>query len=164
MTSADIDASSTWEVNDHLTSTSYHKVQITNKKKEINVSGWISYWKHHTGLKVPSCCPGNKVDVNKSTAEQQVCHEIDSGKVVGAHVRIKDADKNVRFAIVPACKKCNNWENEVRPSREYLSPPPIPPYKFACSLSLLPSSDPILPAAPPCLAVQGSDSRRQQQV
>jgi hypothetical protein len=119
MSSVDIDASSTWKVEDHLAGTSYHKVQITNRKMNMNVSSWIAYWKHHTGLKVPRCCPGNKVDVNKSVAEQQICHEIDN--VVGAHVRIKDANGNVRFAIVPACKRCNNWENEVRTEERYVA-------------------------------------------
>jgi hypothetical protein len=132
------DIFSTWEVNDHLGGTSYHKIQMSNKKEGIHVQGWISYWKHHTGLEVPRYCPGNKVDVDKSTKGQTKAHRLEN--VVGAHVRIKDPDGNVRFAVVPACKKCNNVANEVRPSCYNLLHPP-------------PSSDPILPVESPRLAV-----------
>ena len=152
MSLVDVNSSISYEVTDHLAGTSYHKVQISNKKKDMKITSWISYWKHHTGLPLPRCCPGNSVDVNKPAGEQQVAHELHS--VVGAHVRIKDTEGNVRFGIVPACKTCNNWEvrKEIRlhtssQTTENLTYPPF-----------------FTERIPASLAVQGRHTCEQQQV
>jgi hypothetical protein len=36
------------------------------------------------------------------------------GNVVGAHVRLTDEEGNIKFAIVPSCKTCNNTHNEYK--------------------------------------------------
>ena len=92
----------------HIAGTSYHKVNYPYRDadgKSQTVASWIAYWQHHTGLPIPVCCPGRK-DLDQKDAHAMGEH------VKGAHVRLIDAQGNVKFAIVPSCSKCNNTNNE----------------------------------------------------
>lgn len=105
--------SATWEFDAHLNSTTHHGHPIyNNPTSDSDVTSWISFWRDKTGKDVPKFCPGvHPSDVRFATHAHEFGYKI-SGfkKVVGAHVRIKDATGNVRFGIVPACNKCNSAE------------------------------------------------------
>ena len=97
----------TWKVDKHIASTSYHKVKISR----LNIHSWAKFYKYYTESDLlPPCCPGFKPDTSSAAQgieyQKKVAHEIpNSGaRVVGAHVRIKDKDGNIRFGIVPTCK------------------------------------------------------------
>ncbi|GMH74472.1 hypothetical protein TL16_g06475 [Triparma laevis f. inornata] len=89
----------TWEFDAHLNSTTHHGHPIyNNPTSDCNVTSWISFWRDKTGKDVPKFCPGvHPSDDRFATHAHEFGYKI-SGfkKVVGAHVRIKDATGNVR--------------------------------------------------------------------
>ena len=96
----------TWEVDDHIKATTYHKVNIS----PLNIHSWTKFYKFHTKSDLlPPCCPGYIPEISYTAKpiewQEKKAHKIpnDSTGVVGAHVRIKDKDGNIRFGIVPTC-------------------------------------------------------------
>ena len=95
-----------FEVARHLKGTTYHRVDFGHKKdattgKKAKINNWIKYWQLHTGEHLPKFCPGRK--------NEKKAHELCS--YVGAHCIVTRGDESY-FCIVPACRSCNNHNNE----------------------------------------------------
>jgi len=78
---------------EHLAGTTYHKIS----------GGWKKFWEDNVpkGVKPTKYCPCSR--------DFEDVHELTSSWV-GAHVVIRKDDR-FYFAVVPACKKCNNVNN-----------------------------------------------------